>query len=238
MINKKLLKRASALTAMVMALSVLVACSSGEKSDANKSETTTAATEVVAGTSTETATNLEPETEAATEVSADDSKDYFEWFGINMYRPAEYNVDTSSGHPECWLDDHSGSLTYYTYHDSEIDSVTPESFMEQVYNGVEITYLTKPEMKYGHIHDNQIESEEKVQVNGNDFIRQQGVYTLSDSSEDRKVAYVAYFGTLEFENFGKQPAAWIAMSHSEDEAVKTKVLEVADKAAENCKPIS
>ena len=66
MINRKLFKRASALTAIVMALSVLVACNSGEKSDENKSETTTAATEVVAETSTETAANLEPETEAVT----------------------------------------------------------------------------------------------------------------------------------------------------------------------------
>ena len=233
------MKKFIALIALVSMLSC-AGCAAKENNDQTPaSVSSTAATEAPAAETTAASTEAAADTvtEAAAEVSADNSKDYFEWFGINMYRPAEYNVDRSSGHPECWLDDHSGSLTYYTYHDSAIDSVTPESFMEQVYNGVEITYLTKPEMKYGHIHDNQIESEEKVQVNGNDFIRQQGVYTLSDSSEDRKVAYVAYFGTLEFENFGKQPAAWIAMSHSEDEAVKAKVLEVADIAAENCKPL-
>lgn len=243
MINRKLLKRASALTAMVMALSALVACSSGEKSDENKSETTTATTGVIAETSIETATNLEPETGAATEVPANDSKDYFDWWGINMYRPAEYSIDLSGGFPQCSLlseEGHVNNIVYYTLSNDEI--TTSEAALEYLYHNSINSDILDAEGSCTTLKDNEIESEEKVNVNGCDFIRQAGIYHCETiNSEDKLVdidfAYVGYFGVMDFPQDGKAPAVWIAFSHTTDDNMKTELARLVDTAAENAKPL-
>ncbi|MBO5571908.1 MAG: hypothetical protein J5926_04210 [Ruminococcus sp.] len=88
------------------------------------------------------------------------------------------------------------------------------------------------------IKENEIESEEKVQVNGCDFIRQAGVFHTTDYIDDVDYAYVAYFGAMDFPDQGVQPAVFIAFSHHTDDEMKAELARLVDTAAKDAVPMN
>ena len=233
------MKKFIAIITLVSMLSC-VSCTSKGNGDSNPAPAESSTIEAAVAETT-AAENSEEETAAETDASAEENKETYNWYGLSMYFPSEYsNIITSRGFPQAVYrdgDDQIGSLCYYTYTDPNVDSMTPESFMEKVYGGIEMTYLLEREFDGAGIKENNIESEEKVQVNGCDFIRQTGVYHCTDVITEKDIAYAAYFGIMDFPQDGKAPAVWIALSSHTDDASKAEIARIADTAAERCKPL-
>ncbi|MBR5683457.1 MAG: hypothetical protein IKW96_09350 [Ruminococcus sp.] len=168
------------------------------------------------------------EEEKATEAKADsaDSENYFDWFGLNIYRPAEYTIDRSAGFPQCAL-----------LSEEDLDPMTAQGAMDYFYGRPIKKDILAAEDAYLSIKDNEVESEEAVQVNGCDFIRQAGVYHCDSLNGEIDYAYAGYFGIMDFPKLGKQPAVFIAFSHTTDDDMKKELARLVDTAAENAKPI-
>ena len=157
-----------------------------------------------------------------------------------MYLPSDYYVNTTEGFPQASINDDEGILTnivYYTMHDDSVEQ-TPEAVMEYMYSSAMQSYIISAEKRGAGITDNEIESEEKVQVNGCDFIRQAGIYHTTDFIEDTDFAYVAYFGAMDFPEEGVQPAVFIAFSHHTDDEMKAELARLADTAAKDAVPMN
>lgn len=182
------------------------------------------------------------EEEKATEAKADsaDSENYFDWFGLNIYRPAEYTIDRSAGFPQCALlseEGHVNNIVYYTLKKEDLDPMTAQGAMDYFYGRPIKKDILAAEDAYLSIKDNEVESEEAVQVNGCDFIRQAGVYHCDSLNGEIDYAYAGYFGIMDFPKLGKQPAVFIAFSHTTDDDMKKELARLVDTAAENAKPI-
>lgn len=231
--------------ALLTLASVLSCVSCGEK--AKSSTVSTLSSSTVENSVTEESSAVEEsgteasatESSSAEESSAENDKDYFNWFGINTYLPSEYYVNTTEGFPQASINDDEGILTnivYYTMHDDSVEQ-TPEAVKEYMYSNAMQSYIISAEKRGAGITDNEIESEEKVQVNGCDFIRQAGIYHTTDFIEDTDFAYVAYFGAMDFPEEGVQPAVFIAFSHHTDDEMKAELARLADTIAKDAKPI-
>ena len=231
------MKKFIAIIALVSMLGC-VSCTGKENSEQTPASN---ATEAAADSATDAATEAEA-TEAETADSAIKEEDFFNWNGLKMYRPSEYLSDTSEGFPFYQLIDDDlkklRNLSYYTYYSKSVDSMTSESAMQTIYEDGYIRDITRNVLKGSTIDSNDIESEETVQVNGCDLIRQAGVYHLDDISEQKDVAYVAYFGVMDFPEEGKQPAVWIAMSEDLSDESKAELARLVDTAAENAVPFT
>jgi len=62
-----------------------------------------------------------------------------------------------------------------------------------------------------------------VKVNGEDFIRETGTYTVTDYKVDTDVIYAAYFGTLELPKVGKSPVMILLYSTNLDDKKRTEI---------------
>lgn len=224
----------------IIALASMLGCvSCGEKAQGDS--TPVPASNTTDAPTTETTADANTATEEATAevVESKDESETYNWFGVEMYMPEGYNVSVSDGYPEAKFKDGDDLYTYslYAYATEDVDSMTAESFKDKAYAELVVDYLIDKQFSCSYVKENTIESEEKVQVNGSEFIRQQGVYLLSDTFEEREAAYVAYFGIMEFEHSSKQPAAWMVLCSNTDDASKAEVARIADTAAKNCKPL-
>ncbi|MBQ1432687.1 MAG: hypothetical protein IIZ09_06330 [Ruminococcus sp.] len=236
--------------ASVMAVTMVFALTAcGETSENTPAQTTTKAAETtLAAEKTEeteapTETEVPAETEAPTEtkVPSDDSEDYFNWFGLNMYLPADYSVMMSEGFPQASKDSADGienNIVYYTLAKDDLDPMNAETVKDYMYESAVTFDALSAEFKGYFIEDNEVESEEPAQINGGDFIRQAGIYHITDFADKKDVAYVAYFGVMDFPEFGKQPAMIIAFSHHTDDEMKKELARLVDTAAENAAPIN
>ena len=78
-----------------------------------------------------------------------------------------------------------------------------------------------------------VETSEKVQVVGKEFLRESGVIHTTAPEGNYDVAYVAYYGTPGFTSVVSPttPVMWIAYSNHLDDETKAQLAEMADKAA-------
>lgn len=226
--------------ALLTLASVLSCVGCGEKSESSTASTSPSNTVENSVTEENSAEVSVTEASSNEESSAENDEYYFNWFGINTYLPSEYYVNTTEGFPQASINDDEGILTnivYYTMHDDSVEQ-TPEAVKEYMYSNAMQSYIISAEKRGAGITDNEIESEEKVQVNGCDFIRQAGIYHTTDFIEDTNFAYVAYFGAMDFPEEGVQPAVFIAFSHHTDDEMKAELARLADTIAKDAKPIA
>ncbi|MBP3796576.1 MAG: hypothetical protein J6I46_02200 [Ruminococcus sp.] len=228
--------------ASVMAVTMVFALTAcGETSENTPAQTTTKAAEttLIAENTEETEAPAETEAPTETKVPSDDSEDYFDWWGINMYRPADYSVKSSEGFPQAFLSadgETANNIVYLTL--KKDDVTTAEDALEYFYHYSINKDILAAEDKVAALKDNELETEEKVQVNGCDFIRQSGVYHCDTVSGNVDFAYTGYFGVMDYPKLGKQPAVFIAFSHHTDDEMKKELARLVDTAAENAAPIN
>lgn len=232
---------------VLITLATMLSCTScGGKTEnstptSSSSSNTTESSTIDESTTTNESTTVGESSEngSSAEEPSEKDEDYFNWFGINTYLPSEYYVNTTEGFPQASINDDEGILTnivYYTMHDDSVEQI-PEAVKEYMYSNAMQSYIISAEKRGAGITDNEIESEEKVHVNGCDFIRQAGIYHTTDFIEDTDFAYVAYFGAMDFPEEGVQPAVFIAFSHHTDDEMKAELARLADTIAKDAKPI-
>ena len=231
---------------MLAVLSMLSIVGCGEKTENSASNSSSSSNIVDSTTSSSSSSMTEStsvdESTVATEASSSESNDdYFNWFGIKMYRPSEYNVMMSEGFPQASKDSADGvenNIVYYTLAKDDLNPMTAETVKDYMYESAVTFDALAAEFKGYFIDSNDVESEEPAQINGGDFIRQAGIYHITDFADKKDVAYVAYFGVMDFPEFGKQPTMIIAFSHKTDDEMKAELARLADTAAKDAKPIA
>ena len=235
--------------ALIAALAVL--CCSG---CSNKVENTTSMSSGEIDSSSELSTIEvdedtydENEKAAETESDSDEEKDYINWWGLHMYCPDEYLSDGMTGITQYYVlvkigeeVDDKKCMVFYTYAHPEVDTMTPESVKDLMYEENAVTFYGLSSSSSGEIiKENDVQSEEKVTVNGCECIRQEGIFHCDDYIEPHDYFYVAYFGVIDFPMLGRQPAMMIAFTNNiDEESVKAEVVHDIDTAAQNCELIS
>ena len=231
----------------LIALTSIIACvSCGEKTENSTTENTSSNIAVEDSSTTDKTTDTEStsveESTVATEAeSSEKDEDYFNWFGINTYLPSEYTVIMSEGFPQASKDSADGvenNIVYYTLAKDDLNPMTAETVKDYMYESAVTFDALAAEFKGYFIDSNDIESEEPAQINGGDFIRQAGIYHITDFADKKDVAYVAYFGVMDFPEFGKQPTMIIAFSHKTDDEMKAELARLVDTAAKDAAPIN
>lgn len=231
----------------IIALTSVIACvGCGEKtensaSNTSSSSSTTESTTVDDSTNADESTTVEESSNEGSSVAETAAKeeDYFDWWGLNMYRPADYQVKMSEGFPQAFLstaDDTVNNIVYLTLKMDDI--TTAEGALDYFYKYSVNKDILGAEDKVASVKDNEIISEEKVQVNGCDFIRQSGVYHCDTVEQYTDFAYTGYFGVMDFPKLGKQPAVFIAFSHHTDDESKAELERLVDTAAKDIKPVA
>lgn len=164
-----------------------------------------------------------------------------------MYCPDEYLSDGMIGITQYYVLEKIGEevddkkcMVFYTYAHPEVDTMTPESVKDLMYEENAVTFYGLSASSRGEIiKENDVQSEEKVTVNGCECIRQEGIFHCDDYIEPHDYFYVAYFGVIDFPMLGRQPAMMIAFTNNiDEESVKAEVVHDIDTAAQNCEPIS
>ena len=234
--------------ALITALAVL--CCSG---CGNKVENTTSMSSNEADSSSELSTiEVDDETydendnAAETESDSEEEKDYINWWGLHMYCPDEYDSDGMIGITQHYVYDKSSEdwdkkkcMVFYTYAHSQVDTMTPESVKDLMYEHDFTYYGISAYYRDEIIRENNVISEEKVTVNGCECLRQEGTLHCDDLLEPHDYFDVAYFGVIDFPMLGRQPAMMIAFTpNPDDESIKAEVVHDIDTAAQNCEPIS
>jgi hypothetical protein len=231
----------------LIALTSIIACvSCGEKTENSTTENTSSNIAVEDSSTTDKTTDTEStsveESTVATEAeSSEKDEDYFNWFGINTYLPSEYTVIMSEGFPQASKDSADGvenNIVYYTLAKDDLNPMTAETVKDYMYESAVTFDALAAEFKGYFIDSNDIESEEPAQINGGDFIRQAGIYHITDFADKKDVAYVAYFGVMDFPEFGKQPTMIIAFSHKTDDEMKAELARLVDTITKDAKPIA
>lgn len=225
--------------ALITLVSVLSCAGCGEKAESSTSTSSSSSSAAESSASEESVAEESSEEESSVAESSENDEDYFDWWGIKMYRPANYYVMNTEGFPHASINDDDGILTnivYYTLNDDSVEQ-TPEAVKDYIYSSAMRSSILAAEHKGSTIKENEIESEEKVQVNGCDFIRQAGVFHTTDYIDDVDYAYVAYFGAMDFPDQGVQPAVFIAFSHHTDDEMKAELARLVDTAAKDAVPM-
>lgn len=230
----------------IIALTSMIACVGCGGKTESSAENTPSSTAVESSNTTDTATvtessSVDESTVATGADSSESTDDYFNWFGLNTYLPSDYTVIMSEGFPQASKDSADGienNIVYYTLAKDDLDPMNADTVKDYMYESAVTFDALSAEFKGYHIEDNEVESEEPAQINGGDFIRQAGIYHISDFADKKDVAYVAYFGVVDFPEFGKQPAMVIAFSHHTDDEMKTELARLVDTAVKNAKPIA
>lgn len=230
----------------IIDLTSMIACVGCGGRTESSAENTPSSTAVGSSNTTDTTTVTESssvdESTVATEAESSESDDdYFNWFGLNTYLPSDYTVIMSEGFPQAHknsADDVENNIAYYTLAKDDLEPMNAETVKDYMYESSVTFDALSAEFKGYFIDSNDIESEESIQINGFDFIRQSGVYHITDFADKKDVAYAAYFGVVDFPEFGKQPAMVIAFSHHTDDEMKTELARLVDTAVKNAKPIA
>ncbi len=231
----------------IIALTSMIACvGCGEKDEVSTSTSSSSSSTTESSTISESTTISESKTveessenESSVAESTAKEEDYFDWWGLNMYRPADYQVKMSEGFPQAFLstaDDTVNNIVYLTLKMDDI--TTAEGALDYFYKYSVNKDILGAEDKVASVKDNEIVSEEKVQVNGCDFIRQSGVYHCDTVEQYTDFAYTGYFGVMDFPKLGKQPAVFIAFSHHTDDESKAELERLVDTIAKDAKPIA
>lgn len=232
--------------AMLAVLSMLSIVGCGEKTENSASKSSSSSSTVETSTSSSStgsvaeSTPVDESTVATEAGSSESNDDYFNWFGINTYLPSDYTVIMSEGFPQASKDSADGvenNIVYYTLAKDDLNPMTAETVKDYMYESAVTFDALAAEFKGYFIDSNDIESEESAQINGGDFIRQAGIYHITDFADKKDVAYVAYFGVMDFPEFGKQPTMIIAFSHKTDDEMKAELARLADTIAKDAKPI-
>ena len=232
------------LASVVMLGSVSCGSKTSTNSTTSKQEiTSTVESSSVDSSTVENVENVE-KTEVETETVAKEDKDYINWWGLNMYCPDEYDSDGMIGITQYYVYDKSGEeykkkrcMVFYTYAHPEVDTMTPESVKDLMYEHDFAYYGLSAYYRDEIIKENNVISEEKVTVNGCECIRQEGTLHCDDLLEPHDYFYVAYFGVLDFPMQGKQPAMMIAFTPNLDDESKAEVIHDIDTAAQNAAPV-
>lgn len=230
----------------IMALTFMIACvGCGDKTDGSTTEKTSSNIVVEASSTADGTTVTESasvdESAVATEAVVGEDKDYVNWWGLSMYCPKEYLSDSGLGFPQYYVLDGSDTkknMVFFTYDYPGADTMTPESVIDLMNENDDIADSGLSAEYSGEIiKENEIQKEEKVNVNGCECIRQEGILHCDDYVEPHDYFYVAYFGVIDFPMQGKQPAMMIAFTHNLDDATKAEVIHDIDTAAQNAAPI-
>ena len=233
------------LIAILASVVMLGSVSCGSKTSTNSTTSKQEVTSTAESSSVDSSTveNVE-KTEVETETVAEEDKDYINWWGLNMYCPDEYDSDGMIGITQYYVYDKSGEeykkkrcMVFYTYAHPEVDTMTPESVKDLMYEHDFAYYGLSAYYRDEIIKENNVISEEKVTVNGCECIRQEGTLHCDDLLEPHDYFYVAYFGVLDFPMQGKQPAMMIAFTPNLDDESKAEVIHDIDTAAQNAAPV-
>ena len=227
--------------AIIALVSVLSCAGCGEKAESSTVTSSSSSSAAESSVAEESVAEESSDEESSAEESAENAEDYFNWFGLNMYLPSDYSVMMSEGFPQASKDSADGienNIVYYTLAKDDLDPMTAETVKDYMYESAVTFDALSAEFKGYFIEDNEVESEEPAQINGGDFIRQAGIYHISDFADKKDVAYVAYFGVMDFPEFGKQPAMIIAFSHKTDDEMKAELARLVDTAAKDAAPIN
>ena len=231
--------------AILASVVMLGSVSCGSKTSTNSTTSKQEVTSTAESSSVDSSTveNVE-KTEVETETVAKEDKDYINWWGLNMYCPDEYDSDGMIGITQYYVYDKSGEeykkkrcMVFYTYAHPEVDTMTPESVKDLMYEHDFAYYGLSAYYRDEIIKENNVISEEKVTVNGCECIRQEGTLHCDDLLEPHDYFYVAYFGVLDFPMQGKQPAMMIAFTPNLDDESKAEVIHDIDTAAQNAAPV-
>ena len=231
--------------AILASVVMLGSVSCGSKTSTNSTTSKQEVTSTAESSSVDSSTveNVE-KTEVETETVAEEDKDYINWWGLNMYCPDEYDSDGMIGITQYYVYDKSGEeykkkrcMVFYTYAHPEVDTMTPESVKDLMYEHDFAYYGLSAYYRDEIIKENNVISEEKVTVNGCECIRQEGTLHCDDLLEPHDYFYVAYFGVLDFPMQGKQPAMMIAFTPNLDDESKAEVIHDIDTAAQNAAPV-
>lgn len=231
--------------AILASVVMLGSVSCGSKTSTNSTTSKQEVTSTAESSSVDSSTveNVE-KTEVETETVAKEDKDYINWWGLNMYCPDEYDSDGMIGITQYYVYDKSGEeykkkrcMVFYTYAHPDVDTMTPESVKDLMYEHDFAYYGLSAYYRDEIIKENNVISEEKVTVNGCECIRQEGTLHCDDLLEPHDYFYVAYFGVLDFPMQGKQPAMMIAFTPNLDDESKAEVIHDIDTAAQNVAPV-
>ena len=225
--------------AIITLVSVLSCAGCGEKAESSTVTSSSSSSAAESSVAEESVAEESSDEESSAEESAENAEDYFDWWGLNMYRPADYQVKLSEGFPQAFLSTADDTVNNIVYLTLKMDDVTTaEGALDYFYQYSINKDILGAEDKVASLKDNEIVIEEKVQVNGCDFIRQSGVYHCDTVGEYTDFAYTGYFGVMDFPKLGKQPAVFIAFSHHTDDEMKAELARLVDTAAKDAAPIN
>jgi len=153
----------------------------------------------------------------------------YDWGGKKVVIPPKYEEAFVSTDKVCYIGELGVTNPYYgtltllyrrgPYYKGLSAEEIRKHFMDNYStNGIFDFIDGKPTMKSINVL-----TTKNVKVNGEDFIKETGTYTMTDYKVDTDVIYAAYFGTLDFPDEEKCPVMILLYSTNTDDKKRTEI---------------
>lgn len=223
------------LLAVTMAMG-MASCGSEESSNDDidsKAETSAAETSSTADEASQT---------ESSELEADESSisdaDFTDLDGYAIYLPKSFE-DISVAHPISKGISSTGKEFYYTYFNNLLYNPESEPTLDDVYG-----YMSDGLARYiDDAYDcwaelvNNVESEEKIEINGNEYLKVIGTFQTEGLEDDvTEERYVFYYSLLEYPDmtpaYGVVPTLWGAFAADIDDQTFEEMEQLVQTTAE------